>query len=186
MRTQLGPREILPRQEAAPRTLGPAPRSGQSTSDTSKCNHPSSRRALIGEVQFPCGRRRATYSLLAAEVLFRCLYRDVAEEKLDLVEFTTSVPDYGVLRSQRPEYLLAPLPQPWVWVDTKPIPASKTNSDGTITKAYFKIRARFADFIGEYVLHCHIPVQNTLPTEEVTEWLYELWSNPGRKFIHYA
>ena len=50
----------------------------------------------------------------------------------------------------------APLPQPWIWADTKPIPAARTNSDGTITPGYFKMRTRFADFIGKYVLHCHI------------------------------
>lgn len=48
------------------------------------------------------------------------------------------------------------LPQPWVWADTKPIPAARTNSDGTITPGYFKMRTRFADFVGKYVLHCHI------------------------------
>lgn len=49
-----------------------------------------------------------------------------------------------------------PLPQPWIWFDTKPIPAARNNSDGTITPGYFKMRTRFADFIGKYVLHCHI------------------------------
>jgi FtsP/CotA-like multicopper oxidase with cupredoxin domain len=39
-----------------------------------------------------------------------------------------------------------PLPTPWIWQDTKPIPAG----------GYFKMRTRFADFIGKYVLHCHI------------------------------
>jgi hypothetical protein len=32
---------------------------------------------------------RATYSLLAAEILFCCVNGDVPEEKLDPVEFTT-------------------------------------------------------------------------------------------------
>ncbi len=49
-----------------------------------------------------------------------------------------------------------PLPQPWIWHDTKPIPAGKKNPDGTITPGYFKMRTRFADFFGKYVLHCHI------------------------------
>ena len=63
-----------------------------------------------------------------------------------------------------------PLPQPWIWADTKPIPAAKATTaddpeavqitwNGTKTyvrPGYFKMRSRFADFIGKYVLHCHI------------------------------
>ena len=32
---------------------------------------------------------RAAYALLAAEILFSCLHRDMPEEKLDLIELTT-------------------------------------------------------------------------------------------------
>jgi FtsP/CotA-like multicopper oxidase with cupredoxin domain len=49
-----------------------------------------------------------------------------------------------------------PLPQPWVWSDTKPIPAAKINAEGSVTPGYFKMRSRFADFVGKYVIHCHI------------------------------
>ena len=57
---------------------------------------------------------------------------------------------------------------PWIWWDTLSIPAGKqkTNSDGTpatlpdgtpdVTPGYFKMRTRFVDFPGKYVLHCHI------------------------------
>jgi FtsP/CotA-like multicopper oxidase with cupredoxin domain len=43
------------------------------------------------------------------------------------------------------------LPQPRPWQDTVAIPAKKGSVDG-----YVKIRHRFDDFTGSFVLHCHI------------------------------
>jgi FtsP/CotA-like multicopper oxidase with cupredoxin domain len=67
------------------------------------------------------------------------------------------------------------LPQPWVWWDVFPIPAGVqeyvVNADGTVTyqfdpvtnlpklkngPGWIKIRSRFVDYPGTYVLHCHI------------------------------
>jgi FtsP/CotA-like multicopper oxidase with cupredoxin domain len=67
------------------------------------------------------------------------------------------------------------LPQPWVWWDVIPIPAGVqeyvVNADGTVTyqfdpvtklpklkngPGWVKIRSRFVDYPGTYVLHCHI------------------------------
>lgn len=39
-----------------------------------------------------------------------------------------------------------PLPAPWIWWDTFAIPPN----------GYFKMRTRFTDFTGKFVLHCHI------------------------------
>lgn len=76
----------------------------------------------------------------------------------------------------------APLPAPWVWWDTFAIPASNqvalsssvctavsqcpaaiqqyTTCNNNICKVtipgYFKMRSRFVDFPGQFVLHCHI------------------------------
>jgi FtsP/CotA-like multicopper oxidase with cupredoxin domain len=56
------------------------------------------------------------------------------------------------------------LPQPWIWWDTLAIPAgvqkTRTGKDGK-TETYtepgmIRIRSRFVDFPGKYVLHCHI------------------------------
>jgi FtsP/CotA-like multicopper oxidase with cupredoxin domain len=38
------------------------------------------------------------------------------------------------------------LPEPWVWRDDIAIPVG----------GYIKMRSRFVDFTGAYVLHCHI------------------------------
>jgi FtsP/CotA-like multicopper oxidase with cupredoxin domain len=47
------------------------------------------------------------------------------------------------------------LQPPYIWRDTIAIPASKTV--GTkLTPGYVKIRSRFVDFPGTFVLHCHI------------------------------
>ena len=59
------------------------------------------------------------------------------------------------------------LPQPWVWGDVIAIPpAVQQTVDGKpavdaagnpiVTKGYVKIRSRFVDFPGTFVLHCHI------------------------------
>lgn len=69
-----------------------------------------------------------------------------------------------------PSTMTAPLslPRPWVWWDTMSIPAGvqKTDEFGNpmtdengkpiITPGMLKMRTRFADFFGKYVLHCHI------------------------------
>jgi FtsP/CotA-like multicopper oxidase with cupredoxin domain len=46
-----------------------------------------------------------------------------------------------------------------VWWDVFPIPSGKTFTAGTTTvniPGYFKMRSRFVDFSGYFVLHCHI------------------------------
>jgi FtsP/CotA-like multicopper oxidase with cupredoxin domain len=62
------------------------------------------------------------------------------------------------------------LPQPWVWWDVFPIPAGvqKQDANGKFLfdkdgwpildgpPGHVKIRSRFVDFPGTYVLHCHI------------------------------
>jgi FtsP/CotA-like multicopper oxidase with cupredoxin domain/plastocyanin len=46
---------------------------------------------------------------------------------------------------------------PLVWSDTVSIPAAVTDPTGkVITPGYVKIRSRFVDFPGKFVLHCHI------------------------------
>jgi FtsP/CotA-like multicopper oxidase with cupredoxin domain len=74
----------------------------------------------------------------------------------------TEVFDPGTM--QAPESL----PQPWIWWDTIAIPAGvqkkdaagnpMKNADGSpvITPGHLKMRTRFVDFFGKYVLHCHI------------------------------
>jgi FtsP/CotA-like multicopper oxidase with cupredoxin domain len=60
------------------------------------------------------------------------------------------------------------LPQPWIWWDTFAIPAGvqkkdsagnpmkDANGNPVVTPGYLKMRTRFVDFFGKYVLHCHI------------------------------
>ncbi|HVR40800.1 MAG TPA: multicopper oxidase domain-containing protein [Thermoanaerobaculia bacterium] len=60
------------------------------------------------------------------------------------------------------------LPQPWMWGDTIAIPAGVQQTDSLgnpakddagkplVTPGHIKIRSRFVDYAGKYVLHCHI------------------------------
>jgi len=48
------------------------------------------------------------------------------------------------------------MPAPYVWQDTIEIPANATSPDGKQRDGYVKMRSRFCDFSGKYVLHCHI------------------------------
>ena len=60
------------------------------------------------------------------------------------------------------------LPQPWVWWDVISIPAAAqpkdtngkpivdANGKAVIVNGHIRFRSRFTDFIGKYVLHCHI------------------------------
>jgi len=43
-----------------------------------------------------------------------------------------------------------------IWWDVYPIPAGKKPAGGTTIPGYFKMRSRFVDYAGYYVLHCHI------------------------------
>jgi FtsP/CotA-like multicopper oxidase with cupredoxin domain len=45
--------------------------------------------------------------------------------------------------------------KPRVWWDVFPIPSGRTEQ-GVQIAGYFKMRSRFVDFAGQYVLHCHI------------------------------
>jgi FtsP/CotA-like multicopper oxidase with cupredoxin domain len=44
----------------------------------------------------------------------------------------------------------------FVWQDTIAIPPAIIGEDGKLTKGHVKIRHRFVDFPGSFVLHCHI------------------------------
>lgn len=51
------------------------------------------------------------------------------------------------------------LPAPWVWWDVISIPAGKQvtiNGQPTVIPGHIKMRSRFDDFYGKFVLHCHI------------------------------
>jgi FtsP/CotA-like multicopper oxidase with cupredoxin domain len=53
------------------------------------------------------------------------------------------------------------IPQPRIWWDVFPIPSALqwTSADGKTTvniKGYFKMRSRFVDYPGWFVIHCHI------------------------------
>jgi len=54
-----------------------------------------------------------------------------------------------------PETQLTKMKAPYVWHDTIAIPAS-TGTIGAPNVGYVKIRSRFVDFPGTFVLHCHI------------------------------
>jgi FtsP/CotA-like multicopper oxidase with cupredoxin domain len=94
-------------------------------------------------------------------------------------EFTMDVPRYVFLNSPRPLegqcYLdpndpaswkpcaAAPQPPPTerIWWDVFPIPTGLSvtwagNTSGTKVPGYFKLRSRFVDYSGYYVIHCHI------------------------------
>jgi len=44
----------------------------------------------------------------------------------------------------------------FVWQDTIAIPPAQIDDNGKLTKGHVKIRHRFVDFPGSFVLHCHI------------------------------
>jgi FtsP/CotA-like multicopper oxidase with cupredoxin domain len=43
-----------------------------------------------------------------------------------------------------------------IWQDVINIPSGVINTDGTLVPGKVRIRHRFVDFTGTYVLHCHI------------------------------
>jgi FtsP/CotA-like multicopper oxidase with cupredoxin domain len=49
---------------------------------------------------------------------------------------------------------------PRIWWDVFPIPSGNTMSSATVQNVqvpgYFRLRSRFVDFGGSYVMHCHI------------------------------
>ena len=51
-----------------------------------------------------------------------------------------------------------PLAGPFVWRDTFAIPAARQDSATGNQKVdgHFTMRSRFADYTGQFVLHCHI------------------------------
>jgi FtsP/CotA-like multicopper oxidase with cupredoxin domain len=94
-------------------------------------------------------------------------------------EFTMDIPRYVFLSTPRPLdgqcYLdpnnpaswkpcaAAPQPPPdqRIWWDVFPIPTGLNvtwagNTSGTKVPGYFKLRSRFVDYSGYYVIHCHI------------------------------
>jgi FtsP/CotA-like multicopper oxidase with cupredoxin domain len=84
--------------------------------------------------------------------------------------FHIHINPFQVTEIFNPATMQAPmsLPQPWIWWDTIAIPAGvqkkdsagnpMKNPDGTpvVTPGYLKMRTRFVDFFGKFVLHCHI------------------------------
>ena len=49
------------------------------------------------------------------------------------------------------------MPTPRVWWDVFPIPAGiQAPNNGPLISGYFKMRSRFVDYPGYYVIHCHI------------------------------
>jgi len=84
--------------------------------------------------------------------------------------FHIHVNPFQITEVYDPATMTAPakLPQPWPWGDTIAIPAGIQPSDAdgnplvgpdgkaVVTPGHIKIRSRFVDFIGKFVLHCHI------------------------------
>jgi len=44
----------------------------------------------------------------------------------------------------------------WVWQDVIALPVANVSNDGMVTPGKVTIRQTYVDFIGDYVLHCHI------------------------------
>jgi len=62
-------------------------------------------------------------------------------------------------------------PTPRVWWDVFPIPSGIKAPNGKLVPGYFKMRSRFVDYPGYYVLHCHILAhedRGMMATVEVT------------------
>jgi FtsP/CotA-like multicopper oxidase with cupredoxin domain len=84
--------------------------------------------------------------------------------------FHIHVNPFQVVEVYDPSTMTAPLalPRPWIWWDTISIPAGvqKTDEFGNpmkdpngnpiVTPGMIKMRSRFVDFPGKFVLHCHI------------------------------
>jgi FtsP/CotA-like multicopper oxidase with cupredoxin domain len=84
--------------------------------------------------------------------------------------FHIHVNPFQVVEVYDPVLMSAPQPQPapWVWGDTMAIPAGvqQTDENGkpkvdakgnpVITAGHLKVRSRFVDYPGKFVLHCHI------------------------------
>jgi FtsP/CotA-like multicopper oxidase with cupredoxin domain len=49
-----------------------------------------------------------------------------------------------------------PPQQHLIWWDVFAIPSARVAPDGTVIPGYFKMRSRFVDYRGTYVMHCHI------------------------------
>jgi FtsP/CotA-like multicopper oxidase with cupredoxin domain len=65
-----------------------------------------------------------------------------------------------------------PPPPPHIWWDVFPIPSGiQAPNNGPLIPGYFKMRSRFVDYPGYYVLHCHILAhedRGMMTTVEVT------------------
>jgi FtsP/CotA-like multicopper oxidase with cupredoxin domain len=80
--------------------------------------------------------------------------------------FHIHINPFQLVEIYNPFTMTAPekLPTPWIWWDTLAIPAgvqkTRTGADGKpetyVDPGMIKIRSRFVDFPGKYVLHCHI------------------------------
>jgi FtsP/CotA-like multicopper oxidase with cupredoxin domain len=68
--------------------------------------------------------------------------------------FHIHVNPFQIVEVRDPNKSLTPvqLPKPYVWWDTIAIPAADKNGNA----GYVKMRSRFADFVGLFVIHCHI------------------------------
>jgi len=61
--------------------------------------------------------------------------------------------------------------EPRVWWDVFPIPSARKAPNGKLMLGYFKLRSRFVDYPGYFVLHCHILAhedRGMMTTVEVT------------------
>jgi len=65
-----------------------------------------------------------------------------------------------ISRNIRSGTMLEPkrLPTPWIWWDTMPLPrrAVTRTIEQPVKNGHVRIRHRFVDFPGSFVLHCHI------------------------------
>ena len=91
-------------------------------------------------------------------VVDQCMVLDTAEEWLITNQTTVPHPfhihvnPFQVIEYFDPSQTTQPVLQaPYIWQDTIEIPAASGGQNG-----YVRMRSRFADFTGKYVLHCHI------------------------------
>ena len=79
--------------------------------------------------------------------------------------FQNPTPENQAQRDVLIKKCLAPNEPPFVWWDTLAIPTALVDSNGNLIlkpdgsaalPGYFRMRSRFVDFTGKFVLHCHI------------------------------
>ena len=79
---------------------------------------------------------------------------------------------------------LAAVKPPFVWWDVFAIPTANT-SNGVTIPGYFKMRSRFEDYSGTFVLHCHILAHEDRGMMQLIEVMPKGQTEPGKFMLEH-